>query len=66
MMERGVLVARHPELGPLFAAFDCDVHHVEPELAAMRFAARLRPYQSREAATSALLATGATIEAGDG
>lgn len=60
-MSTCVLVAYHQEGGRLFAAFDPQVHHVQPGVQDSRFAAFLAPFRSREEAETALVAAGAVI-----
>ena len=66
MPETTLIRAEHEE-GDLWAAYDETAHHVEPGVRCSRFAARLAPFSSREAAERALIEAGAIIgNAGDG
>jgi len=56
------LRASHAELGDLFAAWDPAASHVEPGVRSSRFAARLAPFTSREAAERALCEAGAVLD----
>lgn len=56
---RAILVARHPELGRLFAAVDGAVRFTKPGLRPSRLGALLAPFPSVEAAKAALKAAGA-------
>ncbi len=53
------LIARHPELGTLWAAIDPHAHHAESAIGETRFAAYLKPFRSEDVASAALTAAGA-------
>lgn len=58
----GYMRATHAEMGDLFAAWDASAHHVDPAVRSSRFAARLAPFTSREAAELALFQAGAVLD----
>lgn len=62
----GLIEARHPEMGRLFAAIDGSVRFTEPGVRASKLAASLAPFPDVDAAREALLAMGATIEGDQG
>lgn len=58
----GYLRGTHAEMDDLFAAWDAAVQHIEPGTRSSRFAARLAPFPSREAAELALFQAGAVLD----
>lgn len=55
----GVQSAQHPTIGWIFVAWDTATHHIEGAVQQSRFAARLSPYRTQEAALGALEKAGA-------
>lgn len=60
--ETGILCAPAAELGSAFAAFDTSVRFTTGGVRPTRLGALLAPFQSEEAARSALIAAGARLE----
>lgn len=58
------VTAEHPKRGVLWAAIDAATVQVEGQIAERRFAAFLTPFRSREAAETALVAAGGTVDRG--
>ena len=65
-MKTCILTGDHDERGRLFAAYNPDVHHIEPAVMASRFSAYLAPYKTHDEAEQALLTAGAVIRGLDG
>lgn len=56
---QGIVVGYGDECGHVWAAFDQTARHVEPRPGPTRFAARLAPFRSRDAAIAAIAEMGA-------
>lgn len=59
-----IVIARHPELGLMYAGVDPSVRFTEPGVQASRLGATLAPFPTEEAAKAALKAAGATVGVG--
>lgn len=58
-----LIIARHPELGPMFAAIDPMARFTTPSVSPSKLSAHLAPFPDENAASIALEAAGARIEA---